>query len=79
MDLEYPRMLFHPRYGSATVRSQSEEQALGPGWSRTFRAQQPTPDPDEEEEEQEPEESDKPADPTPTDPKPKSVKRYAHR
>jgi hypothetical protein len=35
-DANYPRMLFHRSLPPVTVQSQSEEQALGPGWSRTI-------------------------------------------
>jgi hypothetical protein len=36
LDPNYPRMLFHRSLPPVTVQSQSEEQALGPEWSRTI-------------------------------------------
>lgn len=39
---EYPRVMYHPERGTATVKNQAEEQALGNGWSR-HRAPKPEP------------------------------------
>jgi hypothetical protein len=71
-DPNYPRMLFHRSLPPVTVQSQSEEQALGPEWSRTILApksaappvhppepEKPVEEPPEPEEE-EPEEEEEP-------------------
>jgi hypothetical protein len=42
-DANYPRMLFHRSLPPVTVQSQSEEQALGPEWSRTIPAPRSAP------------------------------------
>ena len=76
LDLDYPRMLFHRSEPAVTVYSRVEEEALGPGWSRTIPAQDPD-DPDEDEPEQEPK---KKPEPVPAEPKPRpTAKRYANR
>lgn len=57
-DPDYPRMLFHRAAPPVTVHSESEEKALGPGWSRTVPAPEPGESPPDEDEpdEEEPEE-----------------------
>jgi len=67
IDRDYPRMLFHRTEPAVTVYSQVEEEALGPGWSRTILAQQPDQEeePDDDEEEPEPEDTPQPAESVP--------------
>jgi hypothetical protein len=35
-NIDYPRMLFHRTQDPVTVHSREQEDALGPGWSRTI-------------------------------------------
>jgi hypothetical protein len=78
IDRDYPRMLFHRTEPAVTVYSQVEEEALGPGWSRTIPARQPDQeDEPDDEEEKEPEKKEEPV-PVPAEPT-RATKRYAHR
>jgi hypothetical protein len=52
-DPNYPRMLFHRSLPPVTVQSQSEEQALGPEWSRTIPVEEEPGEPDEQEDPEE--------------------------
>jgi hypothetical protein len=42
LDPDYPRMLFHPTKDWVIVKSAEEEAALGPEWSRTIPAPEPS-------------------------------------
>lgn len=73
VDVNYPRMMFHPSKAPVTVYSEEEESALGPGWSRKVFASLPReekpakvvyPEPEEEPDEdpiEEPEPEEQPA------------------
>jgi hypothetical protein len=78
---DYPRMLFHRSLPPVTVQSQSEEQALGPEWSRTIPAEEP-PDvqpPAEPEKPDEPEEERPPLRPPVRKPvKPAATRQWRH-
>jgi hypothetical protein len=78
---DYPRMLFHRSLAPVTVQSQSEEQALGPEWSRTIPAEEPPAEPEEPDkpEEDEPEEERPPERPPLRKPaKPAATRQWRH-
>jgi hypothetical protein len=63
-DPNYPRMLFHRSLPPVTVQSPSEEQALGPEWSRTI----PVEEPGESDEQEDPAEEERKPVPEPVKP-----------
>lgn len=45
MPADYPRMMFHQTKEPVIVHSRTEEDALGPGWSRKIWPAEAAPDP----------------------------------